>query len=413
MINETFIGYKCINCGKEYSSDSAHFTCESCGNNLDCVYDYDKVKKLWSFDAIRNQRAAGDSSIWRFSHLLPVPTYDTKHLLPIGGTPLIELPKEFVQKIGCKKIWIKYEGSLPSGSLKDRASALAVECAPKDIPIACASTGNAAASLSALCASAGRECYIFVPSNAPRPKLIQIQIYGAHLVMVDGNYDQAFDLCAEVCRNFGWYSRNTGTNPVLSEGKKTCIIETYEQLSWQSPTKVLVSVGDGCIMGSLWKGLIDLYKSEIIPDFPQLFGVQAEGSAAISDAFRTNSDIEPVITNTYADSISVGYPRDGFKALRSARESGGGFVTVSDDEIRGAVKILASKFGIFGEPAGAAGFAGLLKMASEKGIDPEDEIVVIMTGSGLKDIKGAESAVGDLPEPIAPDLQTVREFLKK
>jgi len=225
--------------------------------------------------------------------------------------------------------------------------------------------------------------------------------------MVKGTYDQAFNLCLEASDEFGWYSRNTAYNPYLSEGKKTAALEICEQLSWRAPDRVFVSVGDGCIIGALHKGFKDLLALGFIERLPKLVGVQAEGAAPLVRAWETGK-FEPIVPNTLADSISVGVPRDRVKALRAVRESGGQYVAVSDEEILEAMRQLGRE-AVFAEPAGAAGFAGLVKLADE--IDSQELIVVLVTGNGLKDVESAIKATKEPPkiEPTMKGLRRLRE----
>jgi threonine synthase len=255
--------------------------------------------------------------------------------------------------------------------------------------------------------------YIFVPERAPQAKVAQLLVFGSHVIMVRGTYDQAFDLCLEASATYGWYSRNTAYNPFLSEGKKTASLEICEQLGWQAPDKVFVSVGDGCIVGGLGKGLRDLYALGLIDRIPQLIGVQAEGSAVLHRAWREGTEsITPTVPDTLADSISVGIPRDAIKALRAVRDSGGQFVTVSDEEILDAMRVLARSAGVFGEPAGVTGFAGLRKLLQEGRIGPDERIVVLVTGNGLKDVQSAIQAAGK-PYLIEPTMPALRELMAR
>jgi len=277
--------------------------------------------------------------------------------------------------------------------------------------ITCASTGNAASSLAGLAASVGLTTYIFVPQTAPQAKVAQLLIFGANVIMVKGTYDQAFDLCLEASKEYGWYSRNTAYNPYLSEGKKTAALEICEQLEWDAPDRIFVSVGDGCIIGGLWKGLKDLRALGFIDEMPKLMGVQAEGAAPLVRAWREGTEeIKPVVLNTLADSISVGMPRDRIKALRAVRQTGGEFVAVSDEEILDAMRVLARRAAVFAEPAGATGFAGLAKLVREGRIDPEERIVVLVTGNGLKDVASAIKATGQ-PHLIEPTMEALRQLM--
>jgi threonine synthase len=254
----------------------------------------------------------------------------------------------------------------------------------------------------------GLKSVIFVPQRAPQAKVAQLLIFGARVIMIKGTYDQAFDLCLEAAREYPWYSRNTAYNPYLSEGKKTAALELCEQLGWEAPDRIFVSVGDGCIIGGLWKGLRDLLALGFIDHMPQLVGVQAEGSAPLVRAWEKGTEeIVPMVPETLADSISVGQPRDRVKALRAARETGGQYVSVTDEEILEAMRLLGREAAVFAEPAGAAGFAGLRKLASLGEIDPEERIVALVTGNGLKDVDSAIRATGK-PELIEPTMSALR-----
>jgi threonine synthase len=230
--------------------------------------------------------------------------------------------------------------------------------------------------------------------------------------MVDGTYDNAFDLCLEATRTYGWYNRNTGFNPYLLEGKKTAALEIAEQLGWQTPDKVVVSVGDGCIIGGIWKGFHDLYQLGWIDKMPQLVGVQAEGSAAIKNAYESGGPVVPVNAQTIADSISVDRPRAAGQALRGLRDTNGIMVSVSDDEILDAMRLLGRSEGIFGEPAGVTSLAGVLKLSREGRIAPDERVVTIITGNGLKDVETAISAVGQ-PHLIQNDPDDMKKAVSR
>jgi threonine synthase len=310
-------------------------------------------------------------------------------------------------------LYLKDDGRNPTASFKDRASAIGVVKALElgYETITCASTGNAASSLAGLAASVGLRSVIFVPQRAPQAKIAQLLIFGARVILVQGTYDQAFDLCLEAAKEYPWYSRNTAYNPYLSEGKKTAALELCEQLDWQAPDRIFVSVGDGCIIGGIWKGLKDLVALGFIDRLPQLVGVQAEGAAPLVRAWEEGSEeIVPLVPHTLADSISVGQPRDRVKALRAVRETGGRYVAVSDDEILEAMRLLGREAAIFAEPAGAAGFAGLHKLVLQGEIDPEERIVVLVTGNGLKDVDSAIRATGQ-PELIEPNMSALRPLI--
>ncbi len=406
-------GLRCVLCGAEYGVDEVLYVCPKHGDEgiLDVVYDYELIGRRLTKEGLAANR---DYSIWRYKPLLPVELEGPVPPLQVGWTPLYRA-RRLEERLGLKNLWIKDDGREPTASFKDRASAVGVVKAQElgfEI-ITCASTGNAASSLAGLAASVGLKSIIFVPERAPRAKVAQLLIFGANVIMVEGTYDQAFDLCLEASKEYGWYSRNTAYNPYLSEGKKTAALEICEQLGWEAPDRVFVAVGDGCIIGGLWKGFRDLLALGFIERMPKLVGVQAEGAAPLVRAWREGTEeIEPLVPHTLADSIAVGVPRDRVKALRAVRETGGEFVAVSDEEILEAMRLLARGAAVFAEPAGAAGFAGLAKLVRQGRIDPEERIVVLVTGNGLKDVDSAIKATGR-PHLIEPTLEALRRLLER
>ena len=405
------LGFKCTLCGAEYAPGQVEYVCPKHGNEgiLDVVYDYGLIRKTLSKATLAENH---DYSIWRYADLLPIANRQLVPALQVGWTPLYPVPRLRAQ-IALPHLYVKDDGRNPTASFKDRASAVGIVKARElgRQVMTAASTGNAASSLAGLAASVGITTYIFVPERAPQAKVAQLLVFGANVIMVRGTYDQAFDLCLEASREYGWYSRNTAYNPYLSEGKKTASLEICEQLGWQAPDRIFVSVGDGCIIGGLGKGLRDLYALGLIDRLPQLIGVQAEGSAVLVKAWQGGTEtIHPIAPNTLADSISVGIPRDAIKALRAVRQSGGQFVAVSDEEILEAMRVLGRVAGIFAEPAGATGFAGLLRMLQQGQIKPEESIVVLVTGNGLKDVQSAIQAVGK-PHLIEPNLDALRTLM--
>lgn len=411
---EHVLGLKCVLCGAEYAVDEVPYVCPKHGNEgiLDVVYDYRAVARQLS---PRTLAANPERSIWRYKPLLPVRADSPPPPLTVGWTPLYEAERLRV-KLGLPHLWIKDDGRQPTASYKDRASAVAIVKAQElgRDTVCAASSGNAAASLAGLSASVGLLNVIFVPETAPQAKIAQLLIFGATVLLVRGTYDQAFDLSLEATHRYGWYSRSTAFNPYLSEGKKTGSLEICEQLGWDPPDRIFVGVGDGCIIGGLGKGLRDLAALGFIDRLPRLMGVQAAGSAVLVKAWQAGAEeITPIAPTTLADSISVGIPRDRIKALRAVRDTGGEYLSVSDEEILEAMRILGQESGVFAEPAGATPFAGLLKMLREGRIDPAERIVVLVTGNGLKDIPSAVRAVGRplYVEPVIEDLQRIVEDL--
>ena len=265
--------------------------------------------------------------------------------------------------------------------------------------IACSSTGNAASSLAGNAAAAGLSTYIFVPSRAPKGKVAQLLMFGATVVLVEGSYEDTFRLSAEAIDRWGWYNRNAAINPFLMEGKKTVSLEIAEQLQFRMPDYVALSVGDGCTIAGVWKGFRDLFEAGFIDRLPRLISVQASGCCPINTAAAAHTmDWNPQEENTIADSIAVGVPRNPVKALRAIEESHGVTVNVSDEEILAAMRMLGRYAGVFAEPAGAAGSAGLKKAVEQGLIEKNASVVSIVTGNGLKDVNNAIRAAG---EPIA------------
>jgi len=407
------LGLKCVLCGAEYAVNEVLYVCPRHGDEgiLDVVYDYDFIRRRFTKEKLARD---GDYSIWRYADLLPIADRSRVPPLQVGWTPLYRA-RRLEYQLGLKELYIKDDGRNPTASLKDRASAVGVVKAlelGREV-VTAASTGNAASSLAGLAASVGLKTVIFVPQTAPRAKVAQLLIFGATVLMVRGTYDQAFDLCLAASKEYDWYCRNTAYNPYLSEGKKTAALEICEQLNWEVPDWVFVAVGDGCIIGGLWKGFKDLYALGFIDRLPRLVGVQAAGAPVLVKAWRKGTEeIEPVVPDTLADSIAVGVPRDRIKALRAVRGSGGQFIAVTDEEILDAMRDLARGAGVFAEPAGATGFAGLARMAREGRINPEERIVVLVTGNGLKDVDSAIKATGQ-PFLIEPTMEDVHRVMRR
>lgn len=405
---------RCVIGGCSFAPDTVSYTCPVHGEvgTLDILYDYEALRAVLDRDRFA---VGGPGTCWRYKALLPIADESRTPPLAVGWTPLYETPR-VAADLGLERVWVKDDGANPTGSLKDRASALVLAralAAGIDI-VSTASTGNAAAALAGLGASLPEiNTVIFVPAAAPPAKVAQLLVYGAQVLLVDGSYDDAFELCSAVCDEQGWYSRNTGVNPFTTEGKKTVALEIAEQLGWNAPDVVVVSVGDGSIISGVHKGFSDLMRLGWIERMPRLIGVQAEGSAVLAEAYAAGlapQDIVRKPAQTIADSIASELPRDRAKALRAVRASGGAFVKVSDAAISAAIPRLAQLSGVFAEPAAAAAFAGLELAVKSKVIQADESVCLLSTGTGLKDIARARESVG-AGMPVAPDLAAVRRAL--
>ena len=404
---------RCVRCQKDVAppgpKEPLRTAC-GCGGNLLVQYDFVALRKAVRRDALA---ANPDRSIWRWADFFPLDDRSRAPRLQVGGTPLLDAPV-LGRALGVPRLFLKDDTRNPSASFKDRAGAVALAVAHErgEAVVAGASTGNAASSLACLAARTGMKTVIFVPRTAPQAKVAQILLFGANVVAVEGTYDQAFELCEQACVRHGWYNRNTGSNPYTREGKKTCAFEIVEQLGWQVPDVVFVSVGDGNILSGLWKGFDELRQVGLVDRVPRLAGVQAEGSNAVSKAFLGDGVIRPVSGETLADSISVSLPRDGDAAVAALRASQGFVVQVPDAEILDAMRLLARQEGVFAEPAAATAIAGLVRAAKDGTLKGGETAVAVITGSGLKDVPSAMKAAGS-PHLIAPELPALDALLNE
>ena len=406
---------RCVICGRSYAPGEVDYTCPDCGpmGTLDVLYDVDAINSVISPAMISDM---AEPTLWRYRALMPLAADADVPPLAVGWTPLYDAPR-LAAKVGLGQVWVKDDGRNPTGSLKDRASALIVARAMADHieVVTTASTGNAAAALAGLSASVGLPAVIFVPAAAPEAKIAQLLTYGAQVMLVQGNYDAAFDLAVQASERYGWYNRNTGMNPYTLEGKKTVAYEIAEQLGWRAPDVVVVSVGDGNIISGVYKGFRDLVDLGWIDHMPRLIGVQASGSAAMYEAWKRDENpaaMEPINAQTVADSISADLPRDAVKAMRAVRDTNGAYVSVDDQAILDGIPALARLSGVFAEPAGAAVYAGVQQALEEGHIAPADEVVLLVTGNGLKDIRSAMRVAGE-GYPVEPSIEQVEQIRLK
>ena len=403
--------YECSDCGMQIPAGEVIYLCPACSMRqqpgqpplgvMKIIYDYPALSEL-SFRELEE------------SHFLPLmPVNDTKSFsyLRVGHTPLYAIQSLDGHTLDAE-LFLKDDSQNPTFSFKDRASALVSAFAKENgmDTLVAASTGNAGSSLAGICASRGQKAVVFAPSSAPKAKLTQIMMYGAVLVPVAGNYDQAFDLSVEATRLFGWYNRNTAFNPLTIEGKKTVSFELFGQLHEQLPDLIFVPVGDGVIISGVYKGFEDLFHLGIIDRIPVIVAVQAAGSSNLVENIG-NEKFTSTASHTLADSISVDIPRNFNMAAGYITKYHGLTVTVTDKEILKASSVLAKNTGIFTEPAAAAAFAGFLNYKSRNLIPKASSNVVLLTGSGLKDLNAVQPLF-EIPQPVKPDLQSVEKFLQ-
>ena len=398
--------YRCSRCSRTYGRDEVRYLCPVCGRDyrpgmplvgvLEAEFDYICIARDF-------RRDKPDWDLFSAVEREYFPAY------PAGNTPFSPAPR-LGERLGRPGLWIKNDGLNPSGSLKDRASLLVVAEAARlgEKTIVCASTGNAASSLAAVCAAAGRRAVIFVPRSAPRAKLVQMLICGARVIPVRGSYDDAFRLSLEYTQRRGGLNRNTAYHPLTIEGKKTAGLEIFAQNGMLIPDAILVPVGDGVIISGIFKAFYDLRAAGLCDRLPRLVAVQAESSAAIHDYIVSGTFRPAASPATIADSISVSVPSNPDLARRAVLESGGFSVTVSDERIMEAQALLATEAGVFAEPAAAAAAAALLTDEVRERLHPDWQIVLLVTGHGLKDVEAALSRLR-IPDAIEPDLAAVPE----
>ena len=411
-MNKTGFIYKCTDCGREYNSGETMYLCPACSSTnsvmtppagvLNILYDYQAVlKNNPGFDALKKRS---------FTDLLPIASADSLPPLRVGNTPLYQMSTLDGVRIPFR-LHLKDDSQNPTLSFKDRASALVSAYAIENGlgTIVTASTGNAGSSLAGICASQGQKAVIIVPEKAPLAKLTQIIMYGATLVPVKGTYDDAFDLSIRASSEFGWYNRNTAYNPLTIEGKKIVSFELFEQLKQSVPDRIFVPVGDGVIISGIYKGFEELIRMNMTDRMPVIVAVQSEKSDNLVRNIPLK-EFSVIPSSTVADSISVDIPRNFLMTRRYMQKYRGEAVTVTDDEILRASSVLSRTTGLFAEPAASAAFAGLLAYRRDNMIAENSDNVVMLTGSGLKDLK-AVSGIITMPDSISPSIDELKSLL--
>jgi threonine synthase len=383
---------KCISCGEEYDVNEIIYTCKKCDSTLEVVYNPDISKDIFN---------CRKSTMWKYKEFLPV---DESKIVTLeeGGTPFCRC-----QKLGDElgiDLYVKVEGSNPTGSFKDRGMSVgitkAVELGVKTV--GCASTGNTSASLAAYAARAGKRCVVLLPSGkVALGKLAQAMFHGAEVISIRGNFDEALETVTSLALEGQLYLLNS-VNPFRLEGQKTIGFEIVDDLGWKSPDRIILPVGNAGNISAIWKGIKEFHQSGFMDDLPMMTGIQAEGAAPIANAIRDGKNTIIPVKNpeTIATAIRIGAPVSAQKALRAIYESNGFAETVTDDEILSAQKLLARTEGIGVEPASAASIAGLLKLVNSGEVDKGEQVVCIVTGHLLKD---PNTAINACVEPIEID----------
>ena len=373
---------KCKECETRYPLE-ARFVCDNCFGPLEVVYDFSGLDPAET----RRKIQAGPQSIWRYADFLPFER-QPQAALAAGMTPLIRADR-LAERLGIREVWVKNDAANPTHSFKDRVVTVALAKARElgyEV-VACASTGNLANSVAAHAAAAGLESYVFIPADLEEQKVLATGIYGTHLVAVNGSYDDVNRLCTELSsERRDWAFVNVNVRPYYAEGSKTLGYEIAEQLGWELPDRVVVPIASGSLFTKIARGFEEWLEVGLIEgELPIMNGAQAEGCSPVARAFADDQSVcRPVRPDTIAKSLAIGDPADGPYALELARRTGGGVDAVSDEEVREGIKLLAETTGVFTETAGGVTVAVLRRLAERGDIGPEERVVAVITGEGLK-----------------------------
>src|SRR6478609_3337428 len=372
---------QCKECQAEYSLE-ARYVCENCFGPLEVAYDFTGLNA----DELRRRIQAGPLDIWRYADFLPF-EQPPRTALAAGMTPLVRADR-LAQKLGIGEVWVKNDAANPTHSFKDRVVTVAIAKAQElgyEV-VACASTGNLANAVAAHAAAAGLESYVFIPSDLEEQKVLATGVYGTKLIGVHGNYDDVNRLCTELAETRPWAFVNVNLRPYYAEGSKTLAYETVEQLGFELPDRVVCPIASGSLFTKIARGFEEWLELGLVEgELPTFNGAQATGCSPVATAFEAGQDFcRPVKPDTIAKSLAIGNPADGPYALDLARRSGGAIDSVTDDEIREGIKLLAQTTGIFTETAGGVTTAVLAKLAERGDLDPDERIALVITGEGLK-----------------------------
>jgi threonine synthase len=410
---------QCKECRAEYPLE-ALYVCERCFGPLEVAYDHSRLITDSDVGELRRRIQGGPQNIWRYADFLPTTAYGrgapggplgpsggaTRLGLPAGCTPLIRADR-LAQRLGLREVWVKNDAANPTHSFKDRVVSVAVTRA-RELgfeTIACASTGNLANSVAAHGAALGLESYVFIPADLEEQKILATGVYGTRLVGVEGNYDDVNRLCTELCAERDWAFVNINLRPYYAEGSKTLAFEIAEQLGWELPDRCIAPVASGSLFTKIARGFQEWTELGLLDgELPRMNGAQAEGCSPVASAFAEGHDVcRPVKPNTIAKSLAIGNPADGPYALELARRTGGSIDAVSDDEIRAGIKLLAETTGVFTETAGGVTTAVLAKLAARGDIDPDERVVLVITGEGLKTLDAVRGSFET--STIAPSVE--------
>jgi threonine synthase len=377
----TLEGLRCRECGAEYQLE-AQYVCEQCFGPLEVAYDFTALDPAEAKRKIQ----AGPAGVWRYSDFLPFAERPRDPLQP-GTTPLVRADR-LAERLGLGEVWVKNDAANPTHSFKDRVVAVAIAKA-RELgyqTVACASTGNLANAVAAHAAANGLDSYVFVPADLEEQKLLATGVYGTHLVGVSGNYDDVNRLCTELAEARPWAFVNVNLRPYYAEGSKTIAYETVEQLGWTLPDRVICPIASGSLFTKIGKGFQEWIDLGLVEgELPAFNGAQAEGCNPVAEAYEAGWEVcKPQRPQTIAKSLAIGNPADGPYALELARKTGGAVTAVNDPEIRDGIRLLAETTGIFTETAGGVTTATLAKLAADGAIDPDERVVVVITGEGLK-----------------------------
>jgi threonine synthase len=402
---------RCKECGTEYPAD-ARFVCENCFGPLEVAYR--PVERI-DVEETRRRIQGGPQNIWRYADFLPLEAQPgpsrrevSRSGLPTGCTPLVRADR-LAERLGLNEVWIKNDAANPTHSFKDRVVAVALARARElgfEV-LACASTGNLANAVAAHAAAAGIESYAFIPADLEEQKILATGVYGTKVVAVDGNYDDVNRLCTQLsAEREGWAFVNINVRPYYAEGSKTLAYETAEQLGWRLPDRIVCPVASGSLFTKIGRGFQEWLDLGLIEgELPAFCGAQAQGCAPVANAFAEGHEIcRPVKPDTIAKSLAIGNPADGPYALELARKTGGSIDSVTDEEIRDGIRLLAETTGIFTETAGGVTVATLAKLAQRGDIDRDESVVAYITGEGLKTLDAVRGTFETID--VAPSLES-------